>query len=152
MVKQILNINDKKAIAREILEALPDWFGLPEAREEYIAASLHQKFYVAIENKRHIGFLCLNETGKDTVELTVMGVLKEFHRHGIGRNLFTRAREDSTKVGYSFMQVKTVQQGRYKEYDATNKFYISLGFKDFEIFPSLWNVQNPCQIYVMSLK
>lgn len=52
---------------------------------------------------------------------------------------------------YSFMQVKTVQMGRYDIYDDTNRFYRSLGFKEFEIFLTLWDEHNPCQIYVMSL-
>jgi hypothetical protein len=37
----------------------------------------------------------------------------------------------------------------YKEYDDTN--YLSLAFKEFEIIPTLWNENNPCQIYVMSV-
>ena len=150
MVGKVTEIDCKKVIARKILEALPDWFGIPEAREEYISDRIHQQFYVAMEHKIPIGFLCLKETGKDTVELAVMGVLKEFHRHGIGRELFNVARNDATEMGYSFLQVKTVQLGRYKEYDVTNKFYISLGFKEFEIFPTLWDKQNTCQVYVMS--
>lgn len=31
------------------------------------------------------------------------------------------------------------------------KFYKSLGFKEFEVFPTLWDEWNPCQIYVMYL-
>ena len=49
------------------------------------------------------------------------------------------------------MQVKTVQMGRYTEYDATNRFYLYLGFKEFEVFPTLWDERNPCQVYVMTL-
>ena len=48
--------------------------------------------------------------------------------------------------------VKTVQLGKYPEYDATNRFYLALGFGEFEVFPTLWDEWNPCQIYVMSLK
>ena len=54
-------------------------------------------------------------------------------------------------MGYSFIQVKTVLMGKYEDYDKTNRFYISLGFKEFEIFPTLWDERNPCQIYVMAL-
>ena len=36
--------------------------------------------------------------------------------------------------------------------DATNRFYLALGFGEFEVFPTLWDEWNPCQIYVMSLK
>ena len=144
-------VNQKQRIAREILEALPDWFGIPEAREQYIKESADQPFFVAYDSNKPIGFLCLKETGKETVELSVMGVLKDYHRKGIGRKLFEQAREKAKQVGYSFMQVKTVQMGRYEDYDATNHFYLALGFKEFEVFPTLWDEWNPCQIYVMSL-
>ena len=80
-----------------------------------------------------------------------MGVLKEYHRHGIGRSLFELAKNVVSAKGYSFIQVKTVQTGKYEEYDKTNKFYINLGFKEFEVFPTLWDENNPCQIYVMAL-
>lgn len=36
-------------------------------------------------------------------------------------------------------------------YDKTNKFYLALGFKEFEVFPTLWDEWNPCQIYVMAI-
>ncbi len=53
--------------------------------------------------------------------------------------------------GYEFMQVKTVKMGMYEDYDRTNLFYISCGFKELEVFPLLWDEANPCQIYVMAL-
>ena len=148
MIIQVENNKEKEMISRTILEALPDWFGLPEAREEYIVNSVNQQFFAAVKEEKPIGFLCLKQTGKETVEVAVMGVLKEFHRHGIGRKLFMKAREKAIKDGFSFIQVKTVQMGQY---DNTNKFYISLGFKEFEIFPTLWDEWNPCQVYVMTL-
>lgn len=151
MIIQVENNKEKEMISRTILEALPDWFGLPEAREEYIVNSVNQQFFAAVKEGKPIGFLCLKQTGKDTVEVSVMGVLKEFHRHGIGRKLFMKAKEKAIKDGFSFIQVKTVQMGQYDNYDNTNKFYISLGFKEFEIFPTLWDEWNPCQVYVMAL-
>ena len=151
MIIQVENNKEKEMISRTILEALPDWFGLPEAREEYIVNSVNQQFFAAVKEEKTIGFLCLKQTGKDTVEVSVMGVLKEFHRHGIGRKLFMKAREKAIKDGFSFIQVKTGQMGQYDNYDNTNKFYISLGFKEFEIFPTLWDEWNPCQVYVMAL-
>ncbi len=98
-----------------------------------------------------MGFLCLKETGKATVELAVMGVRKEYHRMGIGRALFLAAKKYALEKGYSFLQVKTVQMGRYEDYDRTNLFYLSLGFQEFEVFPTLWDEWNPCQVYVMAL-
>ena len=69
----------------------------------------------------------------------------------MGRSLFAAAKEQARKDGYSFMQVKTVQMGRYPDYDDTNRFYLAMGFHEFEVFPTLWDEANPCQIYVMSL-
>lgn len=124
---------------------------LRQGKNKYIVNSVNQQFFAAVKEEKTIGFLCLKQTGKDTVEVSVMGVLKEFHRHGIGRKLFMKAREKAIKDGFSFIQVKTVQMGQYDNYDNTNKFYISLGFKEFEIFPTLWDEWNPCQVYVMAL-
>ena len=152
IIEQIIDKNEKETISRQILEALPEWFGIPEAREEYISDSREQIMLAAKENGKPLGFICLKETGNATAELAVIGVLKEFHRRGIGKGLFYTAKEIAVDKGYSFMQVKTVQMGRYKEYDETNLFYISLGFKEFEVFPALWDECNPCQIYVMALK
>ena len=151
-IKLIEDHDAKIEIARQILEALPEWFGIEESRENYIKESADQIFFTALDENRPKGFLCLKETSKDTLELSVMGVLKEYHRRGIGRELFLIAKKYASENGYSFLQVKTVQMGRYKEYDATNRFYLRLGFKEFEVFPTLWDEWNPCQIYVMSLR
>ena len=152
MIRIVSDAAEKRGIVRSILEALPEWFGIPEARESYISEAADEITVVSEDGGRPNGFLCLKETGKDTVELAVMGVLKERHRNGIGTALFEAAKAIAVERGYSFLQVKTVQMGRYEEYDRTNLFYLSLGFKEFEVFPTLWDEWNPCQIYVMSLK
>lgn len=151
-IRQLTDSDEKQRTARLILEALPDWFGIPEARETYIVESAHQLFFAAFDAGEPVGFLCLKETGRDTAEVCVMGVLKAYHRRGIGRALFAHAKEAALAHGYSFFQVKTVQMGRYEEYDRTNHFYLALGFKEFEVFPQLWDEWNPCQVYVMSLR
>lgn len=142
---------EKQRVARVILEALPEWFGIPEARENYIRESVDEIMLVSSEGGEPDGFLCLKETGRDTLELAVMGVLKEYHRQGVGSALVQAAKRIARERGYSFLQVKTVRMGRYPEYDATNRFYLSLGFKEFKVFPTLWDEWNPCQIYVMSV-
>lgn len=142
---------EKQRVARVILEALPEWFGIPEAQENYIRESADEIMLVSSEGGEPDGFLCLKETGRDTLELAVMGVLMEYHRQGVGTALVQEAKRIARERGYSFLQVKTVQMGRYPEYDATNRFYLSLGFKEFEVFPTLWDEWNPCQIYVMSV-
>ena len=151
MIEEIKNAELKRIIARKILEALHDWFEVDESREKYIADCAGWIFLVAKEDGEYAGFLCLKETGRETVELAVMGVLKAYHRKGLGKALFEEAKRTAVARGYSFMQVKTVKMGVYDDYDITNRFYLSMGFREFEVIPEIWGEDNPCQIYVMSL-
>lgn len=151
MIEQIRNADQKRAIARNILEALHDWFEVDESREQYIRESADQIFLAAKEQDAYVGFLCLKQTGNATVELAVMGVLKEYHRCGLGRKLVQEAQRIAKDAGFSFMQVKTVRMGVYEDYDRTNLFYISCGFKELEVIEAIWGAENPCQIYIKSL-
>ena len=152
MIRFIEDKTERRKISREILESLTDWFEVEASREQYIAESAEQPFWASVNGNINEGFLCLKETGKETMELAVMGVRKECHRKGIGRKLFAAARDYAARQGYEFIQVKTVRSGVYEDYDITNEFYKSLGFKELEVFPEYWDEANPCQIYVMSLK
>lgn len=151
-IRQITDPSERETISRAVLEALRDWFEIDETREAYIRKSRDMVCFAAFDADVPVGFLCLKETGKQTVELAVMGVLKPYHRGGIGRQLFTAAAAFAREAGYQFMQVKTVREGVYPDYDATNRFYKSLGFCELEVFPDLWDEANPCQVYVMSLQ
>ena len=151
IICETTNVLEKKNITRYILEALPDWFAVAESREAYIENSVNHIFFAAFVDENPVGFLYLKETGKDTVEIAVMGVLKEHHRKGIGKKLFETAKRTAREKGYSFIQVKTVKMGTFDDYDETNRFYLALGFKEFEVIPTFWDERNPCQIYVMVL-
>ncbi|MBQ6550251.1 MAG: GNAT family N-acetyltransferase [Lachnospiraceae bacterium] len=153
MIREITIDEEKREISRKILEGLQEWFAVPESREAYIAGSAGKIFFAAFDDDEEtpIGFLYLKETGKETVELAVMGVAKEKHRRGTGKKLFEAAKKRAGKLGYDYLQVKTVQEGMYPDYDDTNKFYRALGFKEFEVIPEIWGKDNPCQIYIMSL-
>jgi len=152
MVIQITDADTKRTVARKVLEALHDWFEVDESRERYITECAGQIFLADKEGDEYAGFLCLKQTGDATVELAVMGVLKEYHRRGIGKSLFEEAKKIAVQNGYSFLQVKTVQMGVYEDYDITNRFYLSCGFREFEVIKEIWGEDNPCQIYVMYLK
>ncbi len=152
VIRDVEGSEEKQQIARSVLEALTDWFGNPEAREDYILKSGGWPMVAAFDERDAVGFLCIKETGKATAEVAVMGVRMEYHRKGIGRELFRAAKRIVKEKGYSFLQVKTVAMGMYEDYDRTNRFYQSLGFQEFEVIPELWGEENPCQIYVMALK
>lgn len=149
-IRQLQDPAEKQQITRRILEALPEWFEVESSREQYIAECVGQPFFAAFDGNEPVGFLCLKQTGNATVELAVMGVLKSHHRQGVGRALFDAAKQFAEDEGFRFMQVKTVKMGMYLDYDATNRFYLSLGFSELEVLP-IWDEANPCQIYIMSI-
>lgn len=87
--------------------------------------------------------------------MDIIEILDDLEKQNITRYILEALPECAKKIiykkGFSFIQVKTVQMGKYDSYDKTNEFYLSLGFKEFEIIPTLWDEWNPCQIYVMAL-
>ena len=151
IVKEIVDKKEKERIAREVLNDLPEWFGISESTENYIKESQAKPFLASFYNDELVGFIVLGTSSPDCAEIFVMGVKKKFHHHGAGREL-NNAYEDLAKsLGYTYTQVKTVQSGHYDEYDITNKFYKAVGYKELEVFPDLWDESNPCQIYVKYL-
>lgn len=147
-IRYIENIEEKESISHTILIQLSEWFGLPDSTNEYIENSKEMPFWACFTEDKAVGFLVLKETSEFTAEVYVMGVLKEYHRNGIGRLLYETFEQYARECGYEFVQVKTVKKGCYKEYDITNAFYERLGFKELECFPTLWDEWNPCQVYV----
>ena len=80
-----------------------------------------------------------------------MGVRPDCHRKGLGRALFQALYAYAKEAGCRFLTVKTVEMGRYPDYDLTNRFYQAMGFVELECFPNLWDEANPCQIYIMEV-
>ena len=147
-IKEITDKKEKEIISRDILNDLPEWFGMPESTEEYIKDSQDKPFLACFIDNEAAGFVVLNATSNDCADIFVMGIKKKYHRMGAGRKLNAAYEEMAKKLGYTYSQVKTVKMGYYKEYDITNQFYISMGYKELECFPTLWDEWNPCQIYI----
>lgn len=151
-IKEVTDCNQKEMIARRVLHDLPEWFGIPDALEHYITESRKKPFLACFDNGHVVGFVVLHEASKDCAEIFVMGVVRAYHRKGIGRQLNAAYEDLARRSGYSYSQVKTVQMGHYEEYDATNNFYLAMGYKEFECFPEFWDSWNPCQVYVKHLR
>ena len=150
-IKEVIDKKEKEEISKEVLYDLPEWFGLPESTENYIIDSQDKPLLACYVNDEVAGYIVLNATSKDCADIFVMGVKKKFHRMGICSKLNNAFEILAKKLGYTYSQVKTVKTGCYKEYDITNKFYIAMGYKELECFPTLWDEWNPCQIYIKYL-
>jgi len=51
----------KRRTARSVLEALPDWFEVPESREAFIRECVCQLFYAAFDKSLPVGFIRLKK-------------------------------------------------------------------------------------------
>lgn len=150
-IQQVENAKGKKEIARDILFDLAEWFENETAIENYIEKSSKMPFIGGFIGDNPVAFIVLNRTSDETCEIFVMGVKKDFHRLGIGKLIYEQFEQLARNLGFSYVQVKTVASGYYKEYDLTNKFYQAMGFAKLEILKDLWDEQNPCQIYIKCL-
>ena len=128
---------------------LNDWDDSREGIAKYLARNPNTCF-VAEERGEIVGAILTGHDGRRGY-ISHTAVSPAHQRQGIGRQLFDALRDYAQAQGYSFLQVKTVQEGRYKEYDQTNAFYKGVGFKELECFPTLWDEWNPCQILVMAV-
>ncbi|MBP1042930.1 GNAT family N-acetyltransferase [Vagococcus sp. BWB3-3] len=142
----------KAEISAAVLADLPEWFGLPDATKEYVERAKDAHFWYATCDNGIVGFVYLNQTAKKVAEIYCIGVKKDYHGQKIGQQL-VRALETyaANDCHCSFLQVKTVAYGKYAEYDRTVSFYHSQGFTEFEVFPTLWGSENPCQIMIKGI-
>lgn len=155
MVKiiEVIESEKKANIGRKILNDLPEWFGIEEATNEYIALSKEMPFFCAEENEQPIGFISLKKHNLYTYEIFAMGILKDFHHQGIGRSLIAACEDKCHKEKASMLTVKTLDKSREnKFYAKTRKFYLALGFIPLEVFPKLWGSENPCLFMVKCLE
>ncbi|MFD1392460.1 GNAT family N-acetyltransferase [Lacticaseibacillus jixianensis] len=137
-------------IVKQVLADLPEWFGLPESTASYIEEAATIPLWQARVDGELAGFIDLNCTAVRSAEVSCMGVMKKFHRQGFGTALM-HVLENEAKQHYDFLQVKTVDEGHYPEYDQTIKFYERMGFERLEVFPTLWDLWNPCLILIKKL-
>ncbi len=148
------------AAADRILRALPSWFGIEAARQDYVRAADELETFVVVAPApadvfgpdQVLGFVTLRETSGDALELHVMGVLPEWHRRGAGRALVERAAAYARAGGYSLLHVKTLAPSDPDPgYAATRAFYAALGFRPLEVVPQIWGPEDPCLLMVRAL-
>jgi ribosomal protein S18 acetylase RimI-like enzyme len=135
-----------------ILRALPEWFGIEESILQYEKDIDELPTFVAAAGAEALGFLTLRQHNQYFAEILVMGVVSGHHRQGIGRDLVRRAEAWLRQEGTEYLQVKTLGPSRPDEgYARTREFYMAMGFRPMEEFPTLWDESNPALVMVKSI-
>lgn len=155
MEVNILKISDnekKSKIADYILRHLPEWFGIEEAIVEYVKGTQNTDFYAAYVSGKPVGFISVKTNNIYTSEVYVIGMLKEYHSNGIGRELLKTAEKRLIENQVKFLMVKTLGESHPdKNYKKTRKFYERVGFYPLEEIKEIWGEENPCLIMIKNL-
>lgn len=144
---------NQSELCNRILRSLPDWFGIEDAIVKYVEDVATMPMFVAhLPEHGEVGFLSLNFHNPYHAEIHVMGVLKDFQGHGIGKTLVKAAESHSSGRNANYITVKTLSPSRPDpNYDLTRKFYESVGFRPLEEFKTLWGEGNPCLLMIKTL-
>jgi ribosomal protein S18 acetylase RimI-like enzyme len=136
-------------LCAEILETLPDWFGLQEANAGYRAVAERSRCVVASVGGADVGLLTVVVHSEHAAEVYLMAVRPELHRRGIGTAMLRRLERDLAAEGVELLQVKTLSDSHPDPgYARTRAFYSGYGFRRLEELPDLWDPANPALIFV----
>jgi GNAT superfamily N-acetyltransferase len=143
---------EKARICREILSALPQWFGIASANAEYIQGVQGKIFYAAKIESKVVGFYALEEHFAQSYEIYLCAVLPQWHGCKIGTNLQRFVEKELCNQGVKYLCVKTLSaQHPDKNYARTRLFYQRMGFLPLQIFPLLWGKDNPCLLMIKEI-
>ena len=142
----------KQQLCRQLLEELPDWFGIPAAIDEYVATVADLPMFAVGRDGRDAGMLALRWSYDEACEIYVMAVRADSHRLGLGRALILAAEDFARSQGFKVLYVKTLGPSREDEhYARTRLFYQALGFVPMEEIDGVFDQGNPCLILVKPL-
>ncbi|MFP4078903.1 MAG: GNAT family N-acetyltransferase [Candidatus Izemoplasmataceae bacterium] len=142
----------KQQITKEVLDDLPEWFGIEEATQMYIDHVKEKPFLAVYDADTIVGFYALREENRDTLDMYVLGVKKAYHAQGIGAQLQTRVDTFAKEKGYRFLIVLTLSKSRPNQaYAKTRAFYERMGFRAVYENENIWDPSNPAELYIKVL-
>lgn len=134
---------------REILDSLPEWFGIPASNDRYISALNPEVSAVILVDGRRLGFISLALTAKSAVEIEVLALDSKARRRGLGRRLISWAEYSCRDHHVRWLHVKTrgpsTPDSHYRD---TRAFYLALGFEPLFESLTLWGSDDPALILV----
>lgn len=148
-IKTIKNPDEKTRVTLEVMNALPEWFSPPEDIINKSIIHREYPFIAAYDGDRAVGFAALKIHNPYTADIYNFGVLREYHRMGIGHQIMKTCVGYCEENNYRFLTVKTLDESAdYEPYNGTREFYKREGFYPLEVFTTFWDEDNPCLFMV----
>jgi XTP/dITP diphosphohydrolase len=143
----------KERICRSVLESLPDWFGIPEAIDQFCREVRELRMWVARKGDEIAGLATVQQHFPVTAELHLIAIRPEHQRAGLGEQLLAQIEAHLNRKATRFLTVKTLAPSAGDRlYARTHRFYAAQGFVPLEVFPTLWNEANPCLLMAKALR
>src|SRR5215472_2761219 len=148
-IVQILDFQERyRPECASLVHQLPDWFGIEASNRAYVAALGRLPTFL-VHGQSVLGFIALEETSTDAVEIHVMAVAPDRHRTGIGRAMVRHAEGWVRSRRRSILHVKTLAPSHPDPFYArTRAFYQALGFRPVFETTAFWGVENPTLVLV----
>ncbi len=149
----IQDADQKSACTKNVLEALPEWFGNAEAIQEYLETVRPLPFFAALApGGECVGFFSVKIHYQRTGDIFVCGILPEYQHQGVGSALYREAEAYFRANGCAYVMVKTLSDAiDYEPYEQTRRFYRKQGFVELVTLTEMWDEENPCLIMIKHL-
>lgn len=118
-----------EGLCRKITADLPEYFGLPEVNEHYAIGVRSRSNLAAKAGEEYVGLISIDFPYPENANIYWMGILRQYHRMGIGKILSYEAFKHAKNSGAKTISVETLSPEETDEnYLKTYHFYKSLGF------------------------
>ncbi|GAJ46882.1 ribosomal-protein-alanine acetyltransferase [Holospora elegans E1] len=130
MIKiKIITPDLAEGLCRKITADLPEYFGLPEVNEHYAVGVRSRLNLAACIGEEYVGLISIDFPYLENANIYWMGILRGYHRTGIGKLLSDEAFKQAKNKGAKTISVETLSPEETDEnYLKTYHFYKSLGF------------------------
>jgi ribosomal protein S18 acetylase RimI-like enzyme len=138
--------------SQALIDALPDWFGLPESNAGYLRNLSILPSWVACSESTLVGAVTLEQHFPTSFEIHFLAVHPDHHRRGIGRALVTRVEDEARAAGGRWLHVKTLAPSHDDPFYAqTRSFYEAIGYAPLFESANIWGPENPALVLVKAL-
>ena len=136
----------------DLIEALPDWFGIPEANAAYLRNLRELPSWLAVLERKVVGAATLEEHFPGSFEIHFMLVHPSYHRQGIGRYLVEHLEGEARRRNGRWLHVKTLAPSHPDPFYArTRAFYFALDFDPLFESSTFWGTENPAVVLIKAL-
>lgn len=153
---EILDPAERSEICSSIIDALPNWFGIPDSNASYIKGVAEEDCFVVrgtngSNGSGIIGMVSLRMPFPNNADIYWLGVLPDYHHQGVGRVLLDVCFERARDKGCETITVETLGPSDPDEgYRRTRAFYTAMGFKPL-IEHDHFGPENPLLYMVRAL-